>query len=247
MNAIICPKHLWYVCLAFVVAFACMHHMRNRVLGKLIMVAGVIAMTMCHRIAGIVALIFVIALLNRSAMEGFALDDTPATTTATTSPTAPPTAAPALTPIQFRQQYCTRGVTDPISPPEKFSYILSPTLFTDNKGKPEANRDFLNVAQKINLASMNKCTPETPGSTNFATVQNMCDPNCNWDMKPATTTATATASSVPTATNPTPTSEGFTTMSMVRPHVRSGKKMISNSIEQFRSAANRIKRTLFAN
>ena len=246
MNAIICPKHLWYVvCLAFVVAFACMHHMRNSVLGKLIMVAGVVAMTMCHRIAGIVALIFVIALLNRSAMEGFALDDTTATTTATTSPTAPPTAAPALTPIQFRQQYCTRGVTDPISPPEKFSYILSPTLFTDNKGKPEANRDFLNVAQKINLASMNKCTPETPGSTNFATVQNMCDPNCNWDMKPATTTATATASSVPTATNPT--SEGFTPMSIVRPHVRSGKKMISNSIEQFRSAANRIQRTLFAN
>jgi hypothetical protein len=111
-------------------------------------------------------------------------------------------------------------------------------LFTDNKGKPEANRDFLNVAQKINFASMNKCTPETPGSTNFATVQNMCDPNCNWDMKPATTTATATTSSVPTATNPT--SEGF--MSMARPHIRTGKQIVTKGIEQFKSAANRIKR-----
>lgn len=215
--------------------------LRNSVLGKLLLVSLVVAMTMCHRIAGIVALIFVIALLNMGAMEGFALDNSTSSsssplfgsTAATTAPAAP------ATPAQFRQQYCTRGVTDPLSPPEKFSYLLSPTLFTDDKGKPKANSDLLNMAQKINFASMNKCTPEKPGSTNFATVQNICDPSCNWTMNPAPTSPMATA------TTNTPTSEGFTPMSTLRPHIRTGNKMIAKGMEQFKLAANHIKRKLF--
>ena len=211
--------------------------LRNSVLGKLLLVSLVVAMTMYHRIAGIITLVAVIALLNRGAMEGFALDNS---TTSSSDPlfggASTPAAAPALTPAQFRQQYCTRGVTDPLSPPEKFSYLLSPTLFTDNKGTPQANGDFLNIAQQIDFASMNSCTPEKPGSTNFATVQNMCDPSCNWTMNPAPTSPT---------TPTTPTSEGFTPMSALRPHIRTGNKMIAKGMEQFKLAANHIKRKLF--
>jgi hypothetical protein len=115
LNKLICPEYACCLCVAFVFLVAFIDpsfFVRNSVLGKLLLVTGVIAMTMCHRIAGIVALIFVIALLNRPGVDS---------------------------------------------------------------------------------------------------------------------------------------EEGFTPMSMVRPHVRRGKKMISNSIEQFRLAANRINRTLFAN
>jgi len=115
LNKLICPEYACCLCVAFVFLVAFVDpsfFVRNSVLGKLLLVTGVIAMTMCHRIAGIVALIFVIALLNRPGVDS---------------------------------------------------------------------------------------------------------------------------------------EEGFTPMSMVRPHVRAGKKMISNSIEQFRLAANRIQRTLFAN
>ena len=120
LNKLICPEYACCLCVAFVFLVAFIDpsfFVRNSVLGKLLLVTGVIAMTMCHRIAGIVALIFVIALLNR---------------------------------------------------------------------------------------------PGVDSEEGFTPMMSMVRPH-------------------------------------VRPHVRAGKKMISNSIEQFRLAANRIQRTLFAN
>jgi hypothetical protein len=239
----------WYVAVAFLIA--CIYpvfSLRDDILGKSFMVAIIIAMTLYNRIAGIVALILVIALLNRDRgiMEGFGMDGLGSSGSGTLDSNplfgSTATAAPT-TPDQFRQQYCTNGVTDPISPPEKFISILSPTLFTDNQGKPQANSDFLNVAKQINFASMNSCTPENPGSNNFATVQNMCDPNCNWTMNPA---PTPTAS---TTTNPTtnPTTEGFNAnpMSALRPHIRAGRHLVTDSMDNVKSVANRLKRQLF--
>ena len=76
LNKLICPEYACCLCVAFVFLVAFIYpsfFVINSVLGKLLLVTGVIAMTMCHRIAGIVALIFVIALLNRPGVdsEGF--------------------------------------------------------------------------------------------------------------------------------------------------------------------------------
>ena len=235
-------KSICYLCVAFVFAFAFMYPMRNSVLGKLIMVAVVVAMTMCHRIAGVVALIFVIALLNRGIIEGMnglsSIGSGTAGSSSSSSSSNPllggvstATVAPAATPAQFRQQYCTKGVVLTDTNNLKYEYILSPTLFSDDKGTPALNKTdkFMVVAQNMNAESFNSCTPEVnpKGGQIYQTFNNMCDPNCNWSMKPATT------------------SEGFTPMA--RPHIRAGNKIVAKGIEQFKSAANRIKRTLFAN
>ena len=93
--------------------------LRNSVLGKLLLVAIIIAMTMYHRIAGIVALILVIALLNRNPIkEGL--------TFATPSP--PPISFKS--PDEFRQKYCLKGVADDPAEPGiiAFNYMLSPAF-----------------------------------------------------------------------------------------------------------------------
>lgn len=239
-------------CIAFAFLVACMVcaspvlFLRDRVLGKLLLVAGVVAMTMYHHIAGIIALVAVIALLqNRGIMEGMEVGSIGSSglanpllgsTAATTAPAAP--SAPA-TAVQFRQQYCTKGVTMTPDLKIKYDYMLLPTLFNDNKGTPDINQEFLNIAKNMNTASFNTCTPTIVSGTTdgkvYQTIQNMCDPSCNWTMNPAPT---------PTAM-PMPTKEGFTPMSTLRPHIRTGRQIVSNGVDNVKSFAKRLQRQLF--
>jgi len=219
-------------CIALAYILACMGYVasRNNVLGKLLLVAGIVAMTMYHRIAGIIALVAVIALLNKSTLtEGF--DSSPAPVS-------------FKSPAEFREKYCLKGV--PESAPGKnpeYTYMLNSTMFTDNKGTPEMNMGFFSL---IDFKSFETC------KGGGATINNICDPACNWAMNPAPTgtamdvpPATATAVPPATAMSPAPTSEAFTTMSTFRPHIRTGRQIISNGADNVKSFAKRLQRQLF--
>ena len=230
-------------CIAIAVLVACMvcaspvFFLRDRVLGKLLLVAGVVAMTVYHRIAGIIALVAVIAMLNqnRGIMEGMeglgSFGSTPAPIS-------------FKSPAEFREKYCLRGV--PESPPGKnpeYTYMLNSSMFTDNKGTPEMNMGFFSL---IDFKSFETC------KGGGATINNICDSGCNWTMNPASTaTATAvpsaTATAVPSATPtmPSSTSEGFTPMSTFRPHIRTGRQLISNGVDNVKSFTKRLQRQLF--
>jgi hypothetical protein len=104
-------------------------------------------------------------------------------------------------------------------------------MFTDNKGTPEMNIAFFS---SIDFPSFDTCK-------GGATINNICDPACNWTMNPA---PTATATTVPPA-SPMPTKEGFTPMSTFRPHIRTGKQMISSGVDNVKSFAKRLQRQLF--
>jgi hypothetical protein len=219
---------------ACVVCASPVFFLRDRVLGKLLLVAGVVAMTVYHRIAGIIALVAVIALLNQNPgiMEGMeGLGSTP-------EPVS------FKSPAEFREKYCMRGIAQPASNQSaEYGYMLNPSMATDNKGKPELNIGFFSL---IDFPSFKTCK-------GGATINNICDPACNWTMNPApTATAVPPASmTVPPASMPMPTtmppstSEGFTPMSTFRPHIRTGRQIMSNGVDNVKSFAKRLQRQLF--
>ena len=224
----------------------------NDVLGKSFMVAFIIAMTLYNRIAGIVALIFVIALLNRTpTKEGLTF--------------AAPTPAPIYfnSPDEFRQKYCLKGVSDPATPstPLEYSYMLSPTMFTDISGNIQARPEFAKFVNFATFNAGNGCTLDpTNKNKNYVTIPNMCDPTCNWATNsnsitaPSTAPSTAPITAMPT-TDPaipslppnddTNTTEGFNPMSALRPHIRTGRHILTDGAANVKSFANRLKRQLF--
>ena len=260
----------WYVAFAFLVA--CMFwaypifFSRDDVLGKLIMVAGIIAMTLYHRIAGILALVVVIALLNRtpaknsnSVVEGLTLDSSVvANPLLGTTPSPPP--ATIKTPDDFRRMHCMTGIKDAakVGDMPDYGYMLKPDLFTDASGNPTMNMEGIKAVMLIDMDSLKKCkpvstVPNTPGYNFYGTISNICDPKCDWSIKPASPAATTiapTTTTSPTTTATTtattmPDSEGFSTMAMLRPHIRNGRRLISNGADNMKAAANRLKRKLF--
>jgi hypothetical protein len=70
------------------------------------------------------------------------------------------------------------------------------------------------------------------GGTQYETIYNMCDPACSWTIKPT-----------PAATAASTTAEGFTPM--LRPHIRTGRHLATNGLNNLKSGANRLKRQLF--
>ena len=252
-----------YMAVAFLIA--CMIwaspslFLRNSGLGKLLLVAGIIAMTMYHRIAGIVALILVIAMLNRNPIkEGLTLGNPMTSSTSTPPPIS------FKTPDEFRQKYCLKGLPDDPTQSEKleFTYMLSPTFFTlDASGNPTMNEATIKAFGSFDPNSFNKCTPMTVknGGVGYETIHNICDPACNWTIKPDSTTPSGdpsvptTAPAIPTIpTIPTipslslsRTTEGFNPMSALRPRIRSGRHFITDGVDHVKSVANRLKRQFF--
>lgn len=237
-----------YVAFAFLIA--CMIwafpvlFLRDDVLGKIVMVSAIIAMTMYHRIAGIIALIVIIAMLNRTPGKeglGFA------------TPTPAPISFKSST--EFRENYCLKGVSDPTTPAQQmeYSYMLSPTMFTtDANGKLQTRPEFIKF---LNLSSFNanngcKLDPTTKG---YITITNLCDPTCNWAMNSTTATSgpapAPTATSMPTTGPEIPSindmsmTEGFTPM--LRPHIRTARHVVSNGMDNLKASANRLKRQFF--
>jgi hypothetical protein len=238
----------WYVTVAFLIA--CMiwaspvFFLREDVLGKSVTVAVIIAITLYNRIAGIIALILVIALLNRTPGKeglGFA------------TPTPAPISFKSST--EFRENYCLKGVSDPTTPAQQmeYSYMLSPTMFTtDANGKLQTRPEFIKF---LNLSSFNanngcKLDPTTKG---YITITNLCDPTCNWAMNSTTATSgpapAPTATSMPTTGPEIPSindmsmTEGFTPM--LRPHIRTARHVVSNGMDNLKASANRLKRQFF--
>jgi len=217
--------------------------MIDDVLGKSLMVAFIIAMTIYNRIAGIVALILVIALLNRTPVkEGLTF--------------ATPTPAPISfnSPDEFRQKYCLKGVADPATPttPLEYSYMLSPAMFTDISGNIQTRTEFVKFVNFATFNAGNGCKLD-PTTKNYGTIHNMCDPTCNWATN--SNTALTTAPTAMPTTDPaipslppnddTNTTEGFNPMSALRPHLRTGRHIITDGADNVKSIANRLKRQLF--
>jgi hypothetical protein len=196
--------------------------LRDDVLGKVIMVSAIIAITMYHRIAGIIALILIIAMLNQK----------------------PPSSVSFKTPAEFRQKYCTKGYTDDPSGQGKpnVSYMLSPAFFSkmDASGNPQLTLDEMTAFHSIEPDSLSQCKPMTMEGQGEQrqTIANMCDPACNWTIKPASA-PTPTPTPAPTPTN----AEGFT--QMLRPHIRTGRRMMTDGMDALKSSANRLKRQFF--
>lgn len=207
--------------------------LRDVVLGKVIMVTVIIAMTVYHWIAGIIALIVIIAMLNQI--------QTPNKEDMLNAITNPSSSSSVSfkTPAEFRQKYCTKekGVPDDLSGKSRLNmtYMLNPTFFPQlDSGNPQITAQAVAALETLD----NQCTP-TPidgqGEQRF-TINNMCDPACNWTIKPA---PSDTSSPTPTTTN----AEGFTPM--LRPHIRTARHVVSNGMDNLKSTANRLKRQFF--
>lgn len=224
--------------------------LRDDVLGKVIMVSAIIAITMYHRIAGIIALILIIAMLNQNQKpnkEGLSMP-----TLTSSNPLSNAVSNPLIgsssssssisfkSPDEFRQKYCTKGYTDDPSGQGKpnVSYMLSPAFFSkmDASGNPQVTLDEMTALQSIEPDSFSQCKPMTMEGQGEQrqTIANMCDPACNWKIKPA---------SAPTPTLAPTNAEGFTPM--LRPHIRTGRRMITDGMDALKSSANRLKRQFF--
>ena len=217
-----------YVAVAFLIA--CMLwafpvlFLRDDVLGKIVMVSAIIAATMYHPIAGIIAVLIVIVAWN-PVKEGFSMnDDHPL------MPTTPSSSAIQFnTADEFREKYCIKGIAQSAAnmPPDN-QYMLSPALFNDINGKPQFKPEVIKQMNIPSFNAANSCKEDPPN--NFLTVANMCDSGCNWTTNPTTA--------------PTPTStEGFTPM--LRPHIRTARHVVSNGMDNLKSTANRLKRQFF--
>ena len=232
------------VAVAFLIACSCpVLFMRDDVLGKVVMVSAIIAMTMYHRIAGIIALIVVIAMLNQKPNKEGMLNSIsmptlpPSNPLVGSTPSSSPSSVSFKTPDEFRQKYCTKGVADDLSGQHKLTmspYMLNPSFFStlDASGNPQLTDDEITAIMSMEPKSFEKCNPTTivGQGEQRQTINNICDPACNWTIKSAPTPA-------PTST------EGFTPM--LRPHIRTARHVVSNGVEYLKSTANRLKRQLF--
>lgn len=226
---------------AFAFIIACMiwasplFFLRDNVLGKIVMVVALIAMTLYHRIAGIITLIAIIAILNQTPMkEGM---ENPLSSSS--APSAP--SISFNSPDEFRQKYCVNGVPDDPTQSGKMTmaYMLSPSFFTmDASGNPTLTKEQIDAFGTIDPTSFSKCTPLklANGATEYETINNMCDPKCGWTMK-------STAAAPTTAPTGMPSTEGFTPM--LRPHIRTARHFITNGANNIKSSVNRVKRQLF--
>jgi hypothetical protein len=237
-----------FLVVAFAFVIACMiwasplFFLRDNVLGKIIMVAAIIALTMYHRIAGLIALIAIISVLNQLTItpmkEGMVASASGAT------PATPTPAISFTTPDEFRQKFCVKGIPDDPTESGKLimNYMLSPTFYgMDASGNLTAGEEQVEAIQTVDRNSFTKCTPLTlsNGGTDYVTIHNMCDPKCGWTMAAPTTAPTA----APTTTTASTTAEGFTPM--LRPHIRTGRNLVTNGLNNLKSGANRLKRQLF--
>ena len=159
--------------------FACMIWVSplrdNDVLGRIITVMSIVMLTMWNRVAGIIALSVVIAIMqNRSEMEGFTLPKT------ISNPVVGSTSSDEWkTPDEFKQKYCMKGLSD-----DGWNYILNPKLFTgpiDASGNPALDKDGAAVLGRIDNATLKK----ENGCPKFvgAGINVICDPKCNWKIK----------------------------------------------------------------
>jgi hypothetical protein len=185
----------------------------NDILGRIITVTSIVMLTMWNRVAGIIALIVVIAIMqNRSEMEGFTLPNTVSSpiigTTSSSSDTW-------NTPDEFKQKFCTKVVLDGM---DSLVYALKPNsklVAYDSSGKMT---DVGESHKRIDWPSVLSCgDTKNPinGKDQSGGVVQLCNPTCNWKMANQTEGFTATIENSPI----------LNAKNSIKDHVQKAKKM----------------------
>lgn len=163
--------------------FACMIWVSplrdNDVLGRIITVMSIVMLTMWNRVAGIIALSVVIAIMqNRSEMEGFTLPNT------VSNPIVGSVSSDEWnTPDEFKQKYCTKVVLDGM---DSLVYGLKPNsklVAYDSSGKMT---DVGESHKRIDWPSVLSCgQTKNPinGKDQSGGIVQLCNPTCNWKIK----------------------------------------------------------------
>ena len=202
----------------------------NAVLGRAAMVSVIVASATYHRVAGIIAVLVAIAFMQNQThaqKEGLSMNDHPLIPASTLNPLHFESAA------EFREKFCMKGVAQSAgNEPTVLQYMLSPALFDVSNDKPQFKLDVIKQMNVSSLNAANSCKPDPANGSNYVSIANMCDSGCNWTTN-VPTTAPTTA----------PTTEGFTPM--LRPHIRTGRHMLTNGVSNLTASANRLKRRLF--
>lgn len=163
--------------------------LRDSILGKAATVAFIIALTLYHRIAGIIGLIVIIAIMqNMQVTEGFELPISTAVSStsllsSTTSSSSLSSSDTWNTPDEFKQKFCMKGLVDGV---DTMVDVLSPNAKIakfDSSGKLT---DVGESYSRIDWPSVIDCGEfKNPinGKTQGGGIGKLCDPKCNWKMK----------------------------------------------------------------
>lgn len=149
--------------------------LRDSTLGKVVMVVFIIALTLYHRIAGIIGLIVIIAIMqNMQVMEGLSFPVMPTTSSSSNTWNSPD---------EFKQKFCIRGSVD-VSPYMVYALSAdSKVVEYDSTGKAIKLGEGY---ERIDMDTVNACgeykNPET-GANEPSGVRNLCSPDCKWKMK----------------------------------------------------------------
>lgn len=162
--------------------------LRDSILGKVVMVASIIALTLYHRVAGIIALIVIIAIMQKmKVMEGFELPiSTPVSSTSLPSSSSSSSSGTWNTPDEFKQKFCMKayvtgpdgsgGLVDALNPNSKLVKF-------DSSGKViEAGESFSRIDWSSVLACGTYKDPFSGKDQNGGIVA-LCDSKCNWKIK----------------------------------------------------------------
>ena len=152
----------------------------NDVLGRIITVMSIVMVTTWNRVAGIIALSVVIAIMqNRSEIEGFTLPNTVSNPVVGTTSSSSDT---WNTPDEFKQKFCTKVVLDGM---DSLVYGLKPNsklVAYDSSGKMT---DVGESHKRIDWPSVLSCgQTKNPidGKDQSGGIVQLCNPTCNWKM-----------------------------------------------------------------
>ena len=181
----------------------------DSILGKAAMVSVIVASTLYHRIAGILAVMLIIAVLRAAVVEGFAA-----------TPAAPIQFASSS---EFREKYCMKGIgSSGSSSTMDYQYMLSPALVDDINGKPQLKPE---VMKQIDIASLNAC------KTDSNATPTMCDPKCNWTIASGASGSGVEAAASAAAAATEPKKEGFAPMIKISP-LQNAKNYVKDKLKE---------------
>ena len=183
---------LFFVCMIWVSPMLSFRD--NDILGRIITVTSIVMLTMWNRVAGIIALIVVIVIMqNRSEMEGFTLPNTVSSPIGTTSSSSDTW----NTPDEFKQKFCTKVVLDGM---DSLVYALKPNskLVTyDSSGKMTDVGEYYKRIDWPSVLSCGNTKNPINGKDQSGGIVQLCNPTCNWKIAKQTEGFTATIENSP--------------------------------------------------
>lgn len=218
--------------------------LRDSILGKVAMVASIIALTLYHRIAGIIALTVIIAIMQTQSknkvIEKLTMNMDAIKTESpliATSPSPTSSSIQFASSDEFREKYCMKGVGGAGTAPPSLQYMLSPALFDESTGKPQFKTELIKQLNIPSFNASNSCKPDPSNSSNYLSIANMCDPECKW------TTNTPAGSAAATPAPLIPKKEGFATM-VKNSSVQNVKNYVKDSMNTMKETANTLQRKI---